>query len=125
MAAALLRAVAPEGFHVDSAGVYEGWLDPFAEAVMQEIGVTLEDHEPKAMKTLDLEKFDGIVALTPEAAGEARRFLPLERVELWEVANPSSERADRDEVMAAYRKARETLAERLEQRFDVDLRFAR
>ncbi|MEO0880341.1 MAG: low molecular weight phosphatase family protein, partial [Pseudomonadota bacterium] len=46
MAAALLRAVAPEGFHVDSAGVYEGWLDPFAEAVMQEIGVTLEDHEP-------------------------------------------------------------------------------
>ncbi|MEO0878803.1 MAG: hypothetical protein AAFY22_03730 [Pseudomonadota bacterium] len=49
----------------------------------------------------------------------------MERVELWEVANPSSARAGRDEVMAAYRKARETLAERLEQRFDVDLRFAR
>ena len=102
---------------VDSAGVYEGWLDPFVEAVMQEEGISLEDHEPKAMKTLKMSSFDVVVALTQEAAGEAKRFIDGERIELWDIVNPSDERGGREEVLAAYRAVRDELKQRIAARF--------
>ncbi|MEL7486203.1 MAG: hypothetical protein AAGJ87_03185 [Pseudomonadota bacterium] len=114
MAAAMLRQRGGAAVEVDSAGVYEGWLDPFAVAVMQEIGVSLEEHEPKAMKTIDLEEVDHIIALTEEAAAEARRFLPAERITLWRVRNPSNERGGRDEVLTAYRGVRDELSQRID-----------
>ena len=117
MAAAILRARAGETLRVDSAGVYEGGLDPFIEAVLGEIGVSLAEHEPKAMNALDLSKFDLAIALTPEAAAEARRFLPRERVEFWDIENPSDVRGGRDQLMAAYRGVREDLEARLKARF--------
>lgn len=117
MAAVLLREAAGSALRVDSAGVYEGWLDPFVEAVMQEEGITLEDHEPKAMKTLEMASFDIVVALTQEAAGEAKRFTEDERIELWDIVNPSDERGGRDEVLAAYRAVRDELKQRIAARF--------
>ena len=118
MAAALLRVAAGDEMMVDSAGVYEGWLDPFVEAVMQEEGISLEDHEPKAMKTLNMANFDVVVALTQEAAGEAKRFIDGERIELWDIVNPSDERGGREEVLAAYRAVRDELKQRIAARFD-------
>ena len=120
MAAALLRRAGGDEIDVDSAGVYEGWLDPFVVAVMQEVDISLEDHEPKAMKTLDLDGFDHVIALTQEAAGEARRFLPADRIMLWDVQNPSETRGGRDEAMAAYREVREALSTRIA-RFAAEL----
>ena len=70
MAAALLKARAGGRIKVDSAGVYEGGPDPFVEIVLAEINVPLEGHQPKPMRALDLEKFDLVVVLTPEAAAE-------------------------------------------------------
>ncbi len=118
MAAALLRARAGEGRLVDSAGVYEGWLDPFVQAVMQEEEISLDDHEPKAMKKIDMSGFEVVIALTQEAAGEARRFVPAERIEIWDLPNPSDERGDREEVLAAYRAVRDALKTRIAERFD-------
>ena len=118
MAAALLRAMAGSGLRVDSAGVYEGWLDPFVEAIMQEESISLEDHEPKAMKTLELAQFDVIIALTQEAAGEARRFVEGDQIELWSIVNPSEERGGRDEVLRAYRAVKDALKEKIALRFE-------
>ena len=72
MAAALLRLQNAEGFSVDSAGVYEGGLDPFVEIVMGELDVAMHDHEPKMLNDVDLTGFNVVIALTPEAAVEAR-----------------------------------------------------
>jgi protein-tyrosine-phosphatase len=105
MAAALLRAGADGSLQVDSAGVYEGGLDPFVEIVLDEIGVSIEGHEPKPMRALDLGSFDLAVVLTPEAAAEARRYLPREKIEYWPVENPSDARGGREEILAAYRLA--------------------
>lgn len=117
MAAALLRAEAGGALKVDSAGVYEGGLDPFVEIVMAEIGASLEGHEPKAMNALDIAGFDLAVVLTPEAAAEARRFLPRERIEFWDIENPSETRGGREEILAAYRAVRDELRARLRARF--------
>jgi len=117
MAAALLRAEAHGAIKVDSAGVYEGGLDPFVEKVLAEIGVSLEGHEPKAMRALNLAAFDLVVVLTPEAAAEARRSLPREKIEYWPIGNPSDSRGGTEDVLVAYRAARDDLRKRLAARF--------
>lgn len=117
MAAALLRKQAGEKFKADSAGVYEGGLDPFVEIVMGELGVAMHDHEPKTLGDVDLTKFDIVIALTPEAAVEARRRLPRAAIEFWDTENPSEERGGREAIIAAYRGVRDSLADRLRRRF--------
>ncbi|MEE2692333.1 MAG: hypothetical protein VX640_12410 [Pseudomonadota bacterium] len=117
MAAALLRAEAGLALKVDSAGVYEGGLDPFVEMVMAEIGVSLAGHEPKPMGSLDLSKFDLAIVLTPEAAAEARKYLPRERIEFWPIDNPSDVRGGKEDILNAYRGVRDELRQRLRERF--------
>lgn len=117
MAAALLRDMAGSRASIDSAGVYEGGIDPFIERVLDEIGVSLLGHEPKTMRGLDLGGFDLVIALTPEAAAEARRYLPRERIEFWDVENPSDAPGGREEIVEAYRRVRDKLKARLVQRF--------
>ena len=117
MAAAILAADAQGRIAVDSAGVYEGGLDPFIEGVLTEIGVSLGDYSPKAMHDIDLDTFDLAIVLTPEAAGEARKFLPREKIEFWDIANPTDIRGGRDELLAAYRGARDALRAKIRARF--------
>ncbi len=115
MAAALLLLEGGEG--VDSAGVYEGGLDPFAEIVMREIGASLDGHEPKTLADTDLSRFEAIIALTPEAAVEARRLAPDKTVEFWDVENPSDVHGGRDAIVDAYRRVRDQLRGKLRERF--------
>ena len=116
MAAALLRLRGGD-IRVDSAGVYEGGLDPFVELVMGELGVSMGGHEPKTLTDVDLGKVDLLIALTPEAAAEARRFLPRDSIEFWDIETPSEERGDRDALLEAYRRVRDALSARLKARF--------
>ena len=117
MAAALLRRAVATDERIDSAGVYEGGLDPFVETVMGEIGVSMQGHEPKTLAGLNLETVDLLVALTPEAASEARKFMPRNKIEYWETENPSEERGDREAILVAYRRVRDALDAKLRQRF--------
>lgn len=119
MAAAIMASRARGAVRVDSAGVYEGGLDPFVESVLGEIGVSLGDYEPKALEDAALEDFDVVVALTPEAAAEIRRRLPKERVEFWPIDNPSDALGGRDALMNAYRAVRDELAGRIRARFST------
>ena len=102
---------------VDSAGVYEGGLDPFACRVMEEIGVSLERHEPKKLSDIDAALFDLVIVLTPEAADEARRFLPKERIEFWPIAIRSDAFGGEKAALAAYRRVRDELSRQLRERF--------
>lgn len=117
MAAALMKAGAPEGFLVDSAGVYEGGPDPFVEAVLREVGVEIAGYEPKSVDDVRLGDFDLAVALTPEAYEELHKRLPEGRVEFWNIDNPSLAVGGRDAILAAYRDVRDDLARRLSSRF--------
>ena len=67
MAAALLRHLAGRRIYVESAGVRLGRPDPFAIMVMDEIGIDISDHVPRAIDDLRDLGFDLIVTLAPEA----------------------------------------------------------
>ena len=117
MAAALLRLAGKAGVNVDSAGVYEGGLDPFVEIVMAEFAVAMDGHEPKSLDDVDLETFQAVIALSTEAALEGRRLMPNRAIEFWEIENPSDERGGREAILDAYRRVRDDLAKRLRARF--------
>lgn len=116
MAAALLRRMSADA-RVDSAGVYEGGLDPFVEIVMKELDVDLHDHEPKALKNINVADFDRIIALTPEAAIALKALAGDATIEFWDVENPSHERGGREAVVEAYRRVRDAISDRLAERF--------
>ena len=65
MAEALARAMLPKGTYVASAGVRPGERDPFVDAVLQEIDLTLGRHLPHTLEDLEDDYFDLIVTLAP------------------------------------------------------------
>jgi len=53
MAASLLQQMFPHALYVRSAGVKKGELDPFAVAVMAELGQDISAHRPMTFEELD------------------------------------------------------------------------
>jgi protein-tyrosine-phosphatase len=123
MAAALFRQIMGRGVYVGSAGVRKGDLDPFAVAVLEELGIDISRHRPMTIEELeDWEglNFDLIVTLSPEAhhkALELTRTLAAE-VEYWPTPDPTAVEGSRETRLAAYRQVRDQLTERIKQRFD-------
>ena len=122
MAAALLRQAVGTSLYVGSAGVRKGELDPFAAAVMDEVGIDIKAHRPMTFEELeDLEglNFDLIVTLSPEAhhkALELTRTLAAD-VEYWPTADQTAIEGSREQRMNAYRDVRDQLLQRIRTRF--------
>jgi protein-tyrosine-phosphatase len=122
MAAALLRRLAGTPLYAASAGVRTAELDPFAVAVMEEIGIDISTHRPITFEDLeDLEglNFDLIVTLSPEAHHKAidlTHRLAAE-VEYWPTADPTAVEGNREQRLEAYRAVRDQLIERIRARF--------
>ena len=122
MAAALLKQMLGGSLYVGSAGVRKGELDPFAVAVMDEIGIDIAAHRPITFEELeDLEglNFDLIITLSPEAhhkALELTRTLAVE-VEYWPTADPTAVEGNREQRLEAYRAVRDELVRKIRERF--------
>ncbi len=119
MAQALTDSLYPGRFRTASAGVAPGDRDPFVDAVLAEIGLSLGDREPTALEALGDLDFDLAVTLSPEAhhrALELTRTRPI-AVEYWPTPDPSGVFGSRDQILFAYRDLREHLAALLRQRF--------
>ena len=121
MAAAILQHLTGGRLHVASAGVRAGLLDPYAVAVMDEIGIDISDHEPAPLSDLESEIFDLIITLSPEAHHhgiELTRVIPAE-IEYWPTPDATIvlESDDRDQIIRAYRGVRDSLFRRIKDRF--------
>src|SRR6202045_1500601 len=122
MAASLLQRMFPQALYFKSAGARKGELDPFAVAVMAELGQDISGHKPITFEELeDLEglNFDLIVTLSPEAhhkALELTRTLAAD-VEYWPTADPTAIEGSREQRMNAYRDVRDQLLRRIRERF--------
>lgn len=122
MAAALFAQIFGRSIYVGSAGVRKGELDPFAVAVMEEIGVDISHHKPVTFEELeDWEglNFDLIVTLTPQAhhrALELTRTSAVE-VEYWPTPDPSAIEGSRAQRLDAYRELRDQLLASIRERF--------
>jgi protein-tyrosine-phosphatase len=121
MAAAILQHLLGPRVHVASAGVRAGQLDPYAVAVMDEIGIDISEHEPVAMGEIEDGIFDLVITLSPEAhhhGVEMTRVMPAD-VEYWPTPDATAHvaGAGREEVLAGYRAVRDQLFERIKRRF--------
>lgn len=123
MALGLFRHLLGQRAYAGSAGVRKADLDPFAVAVMDEIGLDISKHRPATFEDIDeLEglNFDLIVTLSPEAhhkALELTRTIAAE-VEYWPTPDPSDVLGNRSQMLDAYRTVRDQLLERIKSRFD-------
>ncbi|CAN5456239.1 low molecular weight phosphatase family protein [soil metagenome] len=121
-AAALLRHLVPRGLYVQSAGVSKAELDPFAVAVMKEVGLDISNHKPWTIADLeDWEglNFDLIVTLSPEAHHKALQLTATSatEVEYWPTPDPVGVEGRRELQLDAYRHVRDSLERRIRERF--------
>jgi len=122
MAAGLLRRLHGRRVFVDSVGVAAEPVDPFAVAVMEEMGIDIAKHHPKTFEELEDTSFDLVISLTPQAqhrAVELTRSMACE-VEFWPSFDPTAVEGNRQEILAAYRTLRDDLWQRLRERFPSD-----
>src|SRR6478672_8673262 len=106
MAERIFKHLFGSSVYVASAGVRKGELDPFAVAVMDEIGLDIARHRPKTFEELeDWEglNFDVIISLSPEAHHRA--------------PDPTDGSGNREQRLDAYRAVRDQLLARIKKRF--------
>jgi protein-tyrosine-phosphatase len=122
IAAGLFAQMFGRAVYVGSAGVRKGELDPFAVAVMAEIGIDISRHKPVTFEELEEWEglnFDLIVTLSPEAH---HRALELTRtsavdVEYWPTPDPTGLEGSRAQLLDAYRQLRDQLLAHIRERF--------
>ena len=112
-----------DAIFVDSVGLKQeagqAEVDPFAAAVIDELGGDLEDFHPKTFDELEDESFDVVISLTPEAQ---HRAVELARnhataIEYWPTFDPTLVSGSREQILDAYRAVRDDLARRIRERF--------
>ena len=119
MAESILKHLHGHRIYVDSVGIRAGKLDGFAVEVLDEIGIDLSRHRSKNFDDLEDEYYDLIITLSPEAqhrAVELTRTMAVD-LEFWHTFDPSIVEGNRDTCLAAYRKVRDRLLERIRDRF--------
>jgi protein-tyrosine-phosphatase len=122
MAEALMKLMFGDRVYVDSCGLRPGEddePDPFAVAVMDELGADLSRHRVKTFDELEEGAFDVVVSLTPEAqhrAVELARHHAVD-IEYWPTHDPTLTLGPREAVLEAYRETRDGLAARIRARF--------
>lgn len=121
MAEAILKHLHGRRIYVDSVGVREAETDPFAIAVMDEIGIDIRRHRAKTFDELEDTSFDLVISLSPEAqhsAVELTRTMACD-VEFWPVLDPTAIEGNREEMLNAYRMVRDHLRKRILERFPL------
>lgn len=112
MAEGLLRARAPDGWRVYSAGSHPARLSTTAVAAMREIGIDISGHYSKGVDDVPLAEADLIVTLCAEEVcpvvpgGRATRLH-------WPLADPAAVREPAARL-ERFREVRDELARRIE-----------
>jgi protein-tyrosine-phosphatase len=128
MAEAILRYLAGRQIYVESAGVRAGGeADPFAVAVMDEIGIDISKHTPQAIADLHDSSFDLVVSLSPEAHHQALEMTRTQAIdaEYWPTLDPTAAMGSREQILDAYRAVRNSLFDRIKKRFPLTGGLAR
>ena len=121
MAEALLRHFHGLSMAVRSVGVFKGDVDPFAQAVMDEIGISIARHRPATFDELEDATFDLVISLSPEAQHHAVEMTrdAARDVLFWNMFDPTLTEGSREMRLDAYRSVRDTLKARILERFPL------
>ncbi|WP_454288224.1 arsenate-mycothiol transferase ArsC [Rhizobium arsenicireducens] len=118
MAEVIARTLLPAGTYLASAGVRAGERDPFVDAVLDEIGLSLGRRQPQTLDELEDDYFDMVVTLAPEAHHAALELTRSSAVEVvyWPMPDPTVATGTREQILGAYREVRDRLKRLIEER---------
>lgn len=118
MAEVIARDLLPQGTYVASAGVRPGERDPFVDAVLDELGLSLGRRQPQTLEELEDDFFDLVVTLAPEAHHAALELTRANAVEVvyWPMPDPTVATGTREQILASYREVRDRLARLIRER---------
>ena len=121
MAEVLLKARMGTAVYVDSVGVRAAEVDPFAVAVMREVGLDLVRHRAKTFADLMDSSFDVIISLSPSAQHSAVELTRTMACELWfwHTLDATAVRGNREVIVAAYREVRDSLTAKIAAAFPL------
>jgi arsenate reductase len=115
MAEGLLRAMGGPGFEVQSAGTTATEVRPEAIAVMREEGIDLSGHFSKTLDGFLDVLFDYVVTVCDHANTACPVFPHAANRLHWPVEDPAGVQGDEAIRLAAFRKARDELRERIQE----------
>lgn len=114
MAEGLARKLGQGRVAVYSAGLIPAGVNPYAKRVMKEIGIDISGQKSKVIDEELLRKMDIIITLCGNAALSCP-VTPLEIKRLhWPIEDPVGTIGTDDEILEAFRKARDEIRERIE-----------
>jgi arsenate reductase len=118
MAEAYLNNLAPERFEAESAGLEPGTLNPLAVTVMKEEGIDISGNRTKDVYEF-LEqgrRYAFVITVCDETAAERCPVFPGPGTRLhWGFADPGALTGSQDERLAATRKIRDQIRQRVEE----------
>ncbi|MBV9220100.1 MAG: arsenate reductase ArsC [Methylobacteriaceae bacterium] len=119
MAEAIARHFIGADTYVASAGIRPSEPDPFAVAVMEEVGLDIARHRPHSFEDLEDTSFDVIVSLSPEAHHHALELTRTMAVDViyWPTPDPTLASGARDQIFESYRGVRDGLLKRIRETF--------
>lgn len=112
MAEGLLRSLG--GFEVESAGTKPGTVRPEAMAAMRELGIDISGHRSKHVDEFAGQRFDYVITVCDNARESCPIFpAGTERIH-WSFEDPAAVEGDEQTRLAAFRRIRDEIRERLE-----------
>lgn len=114
MGEGLFRAELGDAFEVFSAGTRPSAVRPEAIAVMKEIGIDISGHRSKSVDEFAGQSFDYLVTVCDNARDNCPVF-PAGAVRLhWSFEDPDSVRDNQDHRLAAFRRIRDQIRDRVQ-----------
>ncbi len=115
MAEGLARSIFGDRATVQSAGSAPSRVNEYAIEAMREVGVDLTAHRSKSVDSIDPASVDLVITLCAEEVCPV--FLGTTRRLHWPIPDPASSdpALSRDEMLARFRAARDTIRQKLEQ----------
>jgi arsenate reductase len=113
MGEGLFREEGGGGYEVSSAGTKPSQVRPEAIAVMREIGIDISGNRSKSVDEFAGQAFDFVVTVCDSARDNCPVFPGATKRIHWSLEDPAAVEGPEDERLAAFRRIRDQLRERV------------
>ena len=113
MGEGLFRTEGGEGFEVSSAGITPSSVRPEAIAVMKEIGIDISGQRSKSVDEFAGQSMDYVVTVCDNARDNCPLFPAATERLHWSLEDPAAVQGSEEERLAAFRRIRDQLHERV------------
>ncbi len=114
MAEGLLRHDAGDVYEVFSAGTKPTRVRPEAISVMREVGIDISGHRSKSVDEFAGQDFDYVITVCDNARESCPIFPTKTKRIHWSIEDPAAARGSAEEILTAFRRARDELRARLQ-----------